>query len=556
MHEAGSILDSGSVCRRVGTVEREVELEVREFLLDFREVLEVECLHERAGSVEEADLASCLEGLEQVHDVAAQGSHTGTAADEDVFEVLGVVLGEQELSVGTAYDYLVTWLARKHIRRRDSGRDGQELGTLLPGYAAVERRRRDTHVELYDILLGRIRGHGVCPYRGLRVHALEVEEAVLLPVLPVFRIYVDVLEVYMERRNVDLDVLAALELDVLAFGQPHGELLDEGRHVLVGDYLAFELLDRKRGLRDLYLQVVLDLDLAAEAPAVLDLLAVEESYLGGKYLSAALEHLYLALAAVGLAAAGGGKEDLLVRERGHQAVAGRHVENLLAVVDVYLYRALGSDRILDYKEQHHEEQGDDYDYRYCRKNCCTHISILLLKLNSHENHECKAHETDGDEGHAYALEGLGHVAVAHLLAYRGEADYGEVPAYSRTEGVGYGLAAVHEIPLLHEERASEDRTVNGDQRQEDTQRRVEVGHELFDYHLDELGECCHHGDEDDQGEEAEVHVCELRAEPGECAGRQHILVEQIVDGQGEHQHENYGEAEAVGCLDILRYRQI
>ena len=67
--EACGILHSCRVCRRIRTVASAVEVEVREFLLDFREILEVEGLDKGAGSVEEVDLTLCLEGLEEVHDV-------------------------------------------------------------------------------------------------------------------------------------------------------------------------------------------------------------------------------------------------------------------------------------------------------------------------------------------------------------------------------------------------------------------------------------------------------------------------------------------------------
>ena len=73
---------------------------------------------------------------------------------------------------------------------------------------------------------------------------------------------------------------------------------------MVGNDLALELLDGESALIHLELEVVLDLHLASQTPAFLDLLAVEETYLGRKYFSAALKHLHLALAAVGLSAAG------------------------------------------------------------------------------------------------------------------------------------------------------------------------------------------------------------------------------------------------------------
>ena len=116
MHESGRIWNSRRVCRRVRTVKRKMELEVRELLLELREVFEIECLDESACTIEEVDLASCLERLEELHDVAAERCHTGAAADEYVLDVVRVVLREEELSVRAADHHLVARLAREDIR--------------------------------------------------------------------------------------------------------------------------------------------------------------------------------------------------------------------------------------------------------------------------------------------------------------------------------------------------------------------------------------------------------------------------------------------------------
>ena len=84
---------------------------------------------------------------------------------------------------------------------------------------------------------------------------------------------------------------------MLASGKLYDELLDECSNVLVGDNLALPFLDAEHGFVHLELEVVLDLDLATEAPVVLLLLAGEVHSLGGEDLSAALKHLALTLSA-------------------------------------------------------------------------------------------------------------------------------------------------------------------------------------------------------------------------------------------------------------------
>lgn len=133
-----------------------MELEVGEVALYLVEVLEVEGLFQAAGTVEEVDLAAGLLGLEQVHDVASHGSHSGTAADEDELLVGRSVVRDEELSVRARDDHLVTRLAGEDVGRADSGRHVHEA-VLSP----VEGRGGDTDVEHDDVALCRVVGHGV-----------------------------------------------------------------------------------------------------------------------------------------------------------------------------------------------------------------------------------------------------------------------------------------------------------------------------------------------------------------------------------------------------------
>ena len=115
VHKACNILDSCCICCRIRTVESEMEVEVRELLLDFSEILEVEGLDEGACTVEEVNRLAGLESLEELHNVAAQRSHTCTASDEDVLLGVRVVLRKEEVTERTAYHNLVARLAGEDV---------------------------------------------------------------------------------------------------------------------------------------------------------------------------------------------------------------------------------------------------------------------------------------------------------------------------------------------------------------------------------------------------------------------------------------------------------
>ena len=92
------------------------------------------------------------------------------------------------------------------------------------------------------------------------------------------------------------------------------------------------------------------------------------------------------------------------------------------------------------------------------------------------------------------------VGVAHPLPDRREGDEWRgaqpMPEPKSEDGaLGEGVLALH-----HEQRASEDRAVDRDQRQEDAERRVELGATSVERHLDDLD---HRGDRPDVGQEAE-----------------------------------------------------
>ena len=99
VNETSYIRNAGCISCRVRTVE--VELEVRELSLDLSEVLKVECLDECTCSIEEMHCLLGLKGLEELHNVAAERSHTCSTTHEDVLLAVRVILRKKELSVRT-----------------------------------------------------------------------------------------------------------------------------------------------------------------------------------------------------------------------------------------------------------------------------------------------------------------------------------------------------------------------------------------------------------------------------------------------------------------------
>ena len=178
------------------------------------EVVEVGSLLQCAGAVPERYGTLRLLGLEQVHDVAAHRGHAGAAADEDQLLRVGQVVRQEELAVGTRDGHLVARLAREDVRRADTRVHLHERAR-----GPVERRRGDTDVEHDDVALGRVVGHRVGAERRLGVRGHQIPHLHLVPVCAVALIDIHVRELDgIVLRDVDLDVPAATELEVLALG--------------------------------------------------------------------------------------------------------------------------------------------------------------------------------------------------------------------------------------------------------------------------------------------------------------------------------------------------
>jgi len=179
------------------------------------------------------------------------------------------------------------------------------------------------------------------------------------------------------------------------------------------------------------------------------------------------------------------------------------------------------------------------------------LQSILSEFKSHERHEGHAHEAGDDEGDADAAECGWDVAVAELFADGGDGDDGEEPTEAAAECEDGGLTDVGVAALLHEEGAGHDGAVDGDEGEEDAEGVVERGAELLHDHLDHLDDGGDDGDEHDEAEEGEVHVGQRRRDPRHGAGGEEELVQQVVDGHGDEQHEGDCHAEARGGLHGL-----
>ena len=372
MDETRGVGDTGGVGGGVGTVEGQVEVEVREILLQLVEVVEVEHLVEGAGAVEVVHGAvGAVEGAGEVHNLCAERGHAGAAADPYHLVTLrvvapGAVLGAAytELAVGAAHDDLVARFEREDIGRGDTGVDVLESAAV-----GREGRRGDTHGEHEDVALGGVVGHRIGADGGLGVDADEVEHLELLPcgqVLVADEAAVEIAVLDAEGGYLDLRVAAWHEVHVFAGGQLHLEFLDEGGHVAVRDHRALVFLDAEDALWELEAHVLFHLHLAAQAPAFLYLFAAEVGRLGGEDAAAALDDAALALAARAFAAAGRRQVDALLAEGADKCSAGGDGKNFV-VVDGNLHVALRYEFGAQDEQCRHQQQDDDENDCYSCK---------------------------------------------------------------------------------------------------------------------------------------------------------------------------------------------
>ena len=114
MNEACCVFYTSSVGSRIRTVERKMEVEVGELLLQSEEVVKIEHLVERAGTIEIVHLTvGGVQSLRHVHNLSAQRSHTGTTT-YPYHLTLGVEVG-MEVTIRTAHDNLVARLEGEDV---------------------------------------------------------------------------------------------------------------------------------------------------------------------------------------------------------------------------------------------------------------------------------------------------------------------------------------------------------------------------------------------------------------------------------------------------------
>ena len=201
-------------------------------------------------------------------------------------------------------------------------------------------------------------GHRIGPERRFGILGHQIPHLHLVPILAVrlFDVHVGEFDGIV-LRNVDLDIAAAAELEVLAFGQFHHELLEEGRDIAVRDHLALPLLDAQHRLRHVDLEIFLDFHLTAQAPMLLGHLTVDKARFGRQQFAAALQHLTFAHAARTAAATCRRQEHVVVGQRRKQRAAALGDEHFLPAVDVDGDIARGGQFRLRKEKQPHENQG-------------------------------------------------------------------------------------------------------------------------------------------------------------------------------------------------------
>ena len=98
---------------------------------------------------------------------------------------------------------------------------------------------------------------------------------------------------------------------------------------------------------------------------------------------------------------------------------------------------------------------------------------MKSNLYAEEAHKGDAHQSRQDKGDADAAQRTGNVGIGgETFADSGEGSDCEKPAETPAATCTDCRPDTREIALLHEERTAEDGTVDGDEREEDTERRM------------------------------------------------------------------------------------
>src|SRR5690606_32725322 len=407
--------------------------------------------------------------------------------------------------------------------------------------------RSNTDIELHDALFFRVVRHGVRTDHGLVDLGYVAPHVELVPVATVFGLDVEVLVVDGVRRAFQLHVATGAEVHVLAFRQTQGQLLDEGGHVGVGLHRAFPLLHAEDFFRHLDLHVLLDRGLTGQTPAGSRLAAGEVRGLGGQHLAATALDDALALGAGTATTTGRGQEDVVGREGLQQLAAGRDGDGPLAV-DFDCHVAAGNQLGARHQDDHHQCKHDGGEHAYGKEDFVVHLIIPSLQLHAGERHEAQRHQADGDEGDAQALQPFRHIAVLELLADACQQRDGQRPGEARADAVDHALGEVV-VTLHHEQGATHDGAVHGDQRQEHAEGVVERRHVLVEQHLEDLHDGGDHADVAEQAEEGQVHLGQTG--PAQRARLEQVGIDQVVGRHGDGLYHHHGDTQAYRRLHLL-----
>ena len=356
MDESRRVLHACCIGGRVGTVERQMEVEIGEFLLQTEEIFEVEDLVQRTRTVEIVHFAvGRVQRFRHMHNLGTQRSHSCASADPN--HLLFRVEMRMEVAKRTAHRHFVAGFQRENIRRGNARIHLHE--TALVG---LHRRRGNTNRQHENVALGGIVRHRIGANRGFGILALQREQAEFLPRRQIFfanQRLVEILVVVdaVEGRNLDLRIRTRNEVHVFAGRQLYFEFLDERGDIPIGNDGTFVLLHAENRLIDVDFQVALHLALATQSPACLNLLAAEMGLFRVENLAATLQDLHLALAARGFSAASRRQEHAVFVERRHHRRALRNVDDAVAVnLDIHV----SARRKIFFR---HEQNG--YKQKYC-----------------------------------------------------------------------------------------------------------------------------------------------------------------------------------------------
>ena len=112
--EARGVLDTELVCLRVRTVQRQVEMEVRELLLQSEEIVEEEDFVDSTCAVEIVHLTvTAVSRSQHMHDLSTQRSHSGASAHP--YHLTLCVVLRTELTIRSRHDDLVARLQREDV---------------------------------------------------------------------------------------------------------------------------------------------------------------------------------------------------------------------------------------------------------------------------------------------------------------------------------------------------------------------------------------------------------------------------------------------------------